>query len=170
MVLNNHTLLQQKALVISPECVSADCQSSYCQEPVTVWRIISGQELDWVAEKTFQRVRQRVPQRPGHKPQFLGVVCSGPSNLASQSHHRGACGRKLTDLSGTARKWPPKARATSTFTAAPTHSCPMCGRVLRARIGLTSIFGLIVPSPQSEVMVIFDFFSKDEQQEQQRLE
>ena len=31
-----------------------------------------------------------------------------------------------------------KARAASTSTAAPTHTCPVCGRALRARIGLIS--------------------------------
>ena len=106
MVLNNHTLPQQKALVILPECVSADSQSSYCQEPVTVWRIISGQELDWVAEKTFQRLPQRVPQRPGHNPSSWESFVQDRPTWLSKVTTGAPCGRKLTDLSGTASKWP----------------------------------------------------------------
>ena len=39
------------------------------------------------------------------------------------------------------------------------HSYPMRGRAFWARIGLTSIFGPMVASPQSEV-IIFDFFRR----------
>ena len=51
-----------------------------------------------------------------------------------------------------------KARADSTNTTAPTHSCSMCG------LGLASlaIYRPTAVSLQSKVMVIFDFFSKDE--------
>ena len=46
--------------------------------------------LGWGAEETFQRLHQRVSQRPGHQ-----------RPLAWQSHHWGPCGRKPTDRRST---------------------------------------------------------------------
>ena len=52
-----------------------------------------------------------------------------------------------------------KARENSANTAAPTHSCSTCG------LGLASlaIYRPTAASLQSKVMVIFGFFSKEEQ-------
>ena len=82
--------------------------------------------LGWGAEETFQRLHQRVSQRPGHQRQ-----------LAWQSHHgaRAAENRRTAE----AQRNAPRAKTvTSISTAAPTHSCPMCGRAFWVRIGLNS--------------------------------
>lgn len=133
---------------MSPECVTADCQSSYCQKSMIVWRTMLGQVLDLVAEETFQSLPQKFPQGPGHQPQFLSVACLGLSNLASQSHHWASCGRKPTEHSSTKETCRSQSQQSNLHFHCSTHahSYPMRGRAFWARIGLTSIFGPMVAS------------------------
>lgn len=131
-------------------CLTGDRQSSYCMENSV------GASARLGGRRNVSKTSQRVPQRPGHQHQYLGVAWPGSSSFAWQSHQRGPVRQKTDGPLKQRKRAAPKARATFKSIAAPTLSCLMCGRAFWARIGLTSHLRTHHQS-SVEVMVIFDF-------------
>lgn len=63
-------------------CLTGDRQSSYYTENSV------GASARLGGRRNVSKTSQRVHQRPGHQPQYLGVAWPGTSSLAWQSHRR----------------------------------------------------------------------------------
>ncbi|KAL8590160.1 hypothetical protein ACOMHN_010355 [Nucella lapillus] len=120
--------LQVRWPATSSECLTADYQNSYYMENCV------RQALSWDFKDCLKESLKD-----------LDINLSSWESLAldpSNWRNKLTTGARAVETRHTAeadrKRAARKARATSTFTAAPTHMCPTCGRAFRARIGLIS--------------------------------